>query len=217
MFPMFTIETKTGRRLTGFLGFHTTGVTDRAGDWPAGLHEWEADWKPSDESLYGDRSRKPICCVQGYHLAHDPYTALFYKPLFSHKMRLALVGGESVDFNKDKMCGEWRFILEHTKIPATFANYSIRKVNEQTANAHFAEIFLYENTRWKSFFNNTDQRAITDYLRGLPRGPTCDYCDTPDNVRLQHDGYGPIPPSFICEECFTGTDDGPCFDDLEPA
>jgi hypothetical protein len=31
---------------------------------------------------------------------------------------------------------------------------------------------------------------------------------------MVNDGGGFIAPSYICEDCFTPSDDGPCFDDL---
>ncbi len=45
--------------------------------------------------------------------------------------------------------------------------------------------------------------------------PACAYCDQDDPAKLRVidcDGY--IPDDYICAECFTGTDDGPCWDDL---
>jgi hypothetical protein len=48
--------------------------------------------------------------------------------------------------------------------------------------------------------------------------PQCGYCGTFDGIRIHQPASlcGLIGPSYICEECFTGTDTGPCFDDLEP-
>lgn len=56
-------------------------------------------------------------------------------------------------------------------------------------------------------------------LRGPdePSGPTCDYCGTDKGVRVAHRGWGGVKDSLICEDCFTGADDGPCFDDLQLA
>lgn len=48
-------------------------------------------------------------------------------------------------------------------------------------------------------------------------GPRCAYCGTAAGLRRVHDGYGCIAPEFTCETCFTGQDDGPCFDDLPAA
>jgi hypothetical protein len=60
-------------------------------------------------------------------------------------------------------------------------------------------------------------------LSGPPEweGPTCDYCGTGESLRVEcpsfyHRGKT-HPPALICEDCFTGTDDGPCFDDLQTA
>jgi len=44
--------------------------------------------------------------------------------------------------------------------------------------------------------------------------PVCAYCDQTEGLRLYHDGGGYIPQDYICEDCFTPRDDGPCFDDL---
>lgn len=53
-------------------------------------------------------------------------------------------------------------------------------------------------------------------LRGPPEDdrPECDYCGETEGLRVAHEGWGKVPPGFICEECFTGEDTGPCFDDL---
>ena len=48
-------------------------------------------------------------------------------------------------------------------------------------------------------------------------GPQCDYCGTWGDIRVQTEGCGRIKPVLSCENCFTGQDDGPCFDDLEAA
>jgi hypothetical protein len=43
--------------------------------------------------------------------------------------------------------------------------------------------------------------------------PECPYCGATENLRvIRCDGY--IPDEYICADCFTGTDTGPCFDDL---
>lgn len=44
--------------------------------------------------------------------------------------------------------------------------------------------------------------------------PTCAYCDATEGLRQHHDGGGYIAPDYVCEDCFTGTDTGPSFDDL---
>ncbi len=61
-------------------------------------------------------------------------------------------------------------------------------------------------------------------LAGPPEweGPTCDYCgQQADDARVHCEGFfyqgKNRPATLVCEECFTGTDDGPCFDDLQPA
>jgi len=56
-------------------------------------------------------------------------------------------------------------------------------------------------------------------LSGPPEwdGPTCDWCGTGDDVRVQCEGKWHVKPVLTCEECFTGQDEGPCFDDLQPA
>lgn len=43
---------------------------------------------------------------------------------------------------------------------------------------------------------------------------TCAYCDETEGLRALHDLNGVDEQDFICEQCFTPTDDGPCFDDL---
>lgn len=50
-----------------------------------------------------------------------------------------------------------------------------------------------------------------------PSGPTCDYCGGTENVRVAHRGYASVGEGLICEDCFVGSDDGPCFDDLQLA
>jgi hypothetical protein len=47
--------------------------------------------------------------------------------------------------------------------------------------------------------------------------PECPYCGATQGLRVKCDGGGYIAPEYTCEECFTGTDTGPCFDDLVPA
>ena len=44
--------------------------------------------------------------------------------------------------------------------------------------------------------------------------PRCEYCETTEGLRQHHDGGGYIAPDYICEDCFTGSDTGPGFDDL---
>ena len=58
-------------------------------------------------------------------------------------------------------------------------------------------------------------------LSGPPEwgGPTCDYCGTGEDIRVQCPGFyyrKSHPAALVCEDCFTGQDDGPCFDDLQP-
>jgi hypothetical protein len=47
--------------------------------------------------------------------------------------------------------------------------------------------------------------------------PECPYCGATKGLRYLHEGYGPVPPEFTCEGCFTVRDDGPSFDDLKVA
>lgn len=42
----------------------------------------------------------------------------------------------------------------------------------------------------------------------------CPYCGATEGLRVRCDGGGYIAPEYTCENCFTGQDDGPCFDDL---
>lgn len=50
-----------------------------------------------------------------------------------------------------------------------------------------------------------------------PSTPACPYCGTTHGLRIaSRDPRIGYAPDFICEACFTGQDDGPCFDDLEP-
>jgi hypothetical protein len=44
--------------------------------------------------------------------------------------------------------------------------------------------------------------------------PECPYCGAADRLRVKCDGGGYVAPEFTCEDCFTGTDTGPSFDDL---
>ena len=57
-------------------------------------------------------------------------------------------------------------------------------------------------------------------LSGPPEwdGPTCDWCGGGDDVRVESEGIGTAKPILICVDCFIPKDDdGPCFDDLQPA
>lgn len=45
--------------------------------------------------------------------------------------------------------------------------------------------------------------------------PECAYCGATEGLRVKCDGGGYIAPEYTCEDCFTGTDTGPCFDDLK--
>ena len=51
-----------------------------------------------------------------------------------------------------------------------------------------------------------------------PDGPTCDMCGDWGEIRVECEGMyvkgRTLPPLMICADCFTGQDDGPCFDDL---
>lgn len=45
--------------------------------------------------------------------------------------------------------------------------------------------------------------------------PECPYCGERERLRISCQGMpGWDDPGYICPACFTGTDDGPCFDDL---
>ncbi len=52
------------------------------------------------------------------------------------------------------------------------------------------------------------------------RKPRCPYCGETTGLRMKHDGgmsafgFRIMDPEYSCEDCFTGTDTGPCFDDL---
>ena len=51
------------------------------------------------------------------------------------------------------------------------------------------------------------------------RGPSCDYCGDWRALRVACPGHyfrgRNHPPEIVCKDCFTGQDDGPCFDDLQ--
>lgn len=50
-----------------------------------------------------------------------------------------------------------------------------------------------------------------------PSTQACPYCGTTHGLRIaSRDPRIGHAPDFICADCFTGQDDGPCFDDLEP-
>lgn len=51
--------------------------------------------------------------------------------------------------------------------------------------------------------------------RTIPRHtPECPYCGETKNLRIVCPAIGKCGPVYTCEDCFTGRDDGPCFDDL---
>ena len=52
---------------------------------------------------------------------------------------------------------------------------------------------------------------ISAHLSRTKPQPSCPYCGARDNLR------SPAPNDYICEGCFTGSDTGPCFDDLPKA
>ena len=56
-------------------------------------------------------------------------------------------------------------------------------------------------------------------LSGPPEwdGPQCNWCGGIYDIRVKTEGCGHVPPVLTCEECFTGQDDGPDFDDLQTA
>jgi hypothetical protein len=59
-------------------------------------------------------------------------------------------------------------------------------------------------------------------LSGPPEweGPTCDYCGTGDDIRVESPAIGRSKAVLVCEECFTTPEGGhnePCFDDLQTA
>lgn len=43
--------------------------------------------------------------------------------------------------------------------------------------------------------------------------PECGYCGSTE-VRMHHSMPPGVEQDYICEDCFEGTDTGPCFDDL---
>ena len=49
----------------------------------------------------------------------------------------------------------------------------------------------------------------------------CDWCGAGREIRIESEGgraFGVVvKPTLTCEGCFTGKDDGPCFDDLQLA
>jgi hypothetical protein len=45
----------------------------------------------------------------------------------------------------------------------------------------------------------------------------CAYCGTTEGLRIAGTDCNGRPDDFICAACFTGTDTGPCFDDLPVA
>lgn len=51
-------------------------------------------------------------------------------------------------------------------------------------------------------------------FRRSDQKPTCPYCGATEGLRVKCDGGGYIAPEYTCEDCFTATDTGPCFDDL---
>jgi hypothetical protein len=58
---------------------------------------------------------------------------------------------------------------------------------------------------------------VSEWEDVMTEKPECPYCGATKGLRVKCDGGGYIAPDYICEECFTGTDTGPCFDDLVPA
>ena len=54
----------------------------------------------------------------------------------------------------------------------------------------------------------------------MSKKPECPHCGATEGLRIKCDGgefafgYRIAPVEYTCEGCFTGTDDGPSFDDL---
>jgi hypothetical protein len=59
---------------------------------------------------------------------------------------------------------------------------------------------------------NAKPKTVTSLI--LAEKPECPYCGATEGLRVACKGFGPFAPDYICETCFTGQDDGPCFDDL---
>ncbi|RWK39281.1 hypothetical protein [Mesorhizobium sp.] len=58
-------------------------------------------------------------------------------------------------------------------------------------------------------------RLLGEALKGITAPPpSCPYCGTTEGLRVNSSSFAPGAPEYICEGCFTPTDDGPCFDDL---
>lgn len=64
------------------------------------------------------------------------------------------------------------------------------------------------------------EAALAHIKAALPAEKECDFCGAPASeteLRELSESYGTIPATVTCAECFTGSDDGPCFDDLPEA
>jgi hypothetical protein len=59
--------------------------------------------------------------------------------------------------------------------------------------------------------------GLVELVIAFPVKPECPYCGATDGLRMKCDGGGYVAPEYTCEGCFTGTDDGPNFDDLPEA
>ena len=51
----------------------------------------------------------------------------------------------------------------------------------------------------------------------MTNNPTCDWCGNSHDIRVETERYRKAKPSLTCRDCFTPSDTGPDFDDLEAA
>jgi hypothetical protein len=66
-----------------------------------------------------------------------------------------------------------------------------------------------------SIYRSVEQQFAKEFARPTPKPqPECPYCGATEGLRVACDRWTIEAPDYICADCFTPPDDGPCFDDL---
>lgn len=84
-------------------------------------------------------------------------------------------------------------------------------------NEHTAHPMKHEPSGTNLFDAVQAEAMVRHMTDGMPPRPECPYCGATQGLRMRCDGGGYSAPEYTCKSCFTGTDDGPSFDDLPEA